>query len=298
MLKFFKKNEEDGKKENLIRGLVYGLGGAFVILIIVLLIIFGGKIKNRLSGDNANTDTNKSAGVEAPKLRITVVTSRNCEGKCFDINLFLDALKQNGIEEVGSEVVYIEDTQGKDLVTKYKIEEVPTVLISGELDKNPQLAQAWTALGEIIDNVFVFRKLIPPYIEVATGNLRGTFSLVYLTDEACTDCYDIKLHDTALGNLGLISKDVKSIDVDSEDGKALVSQYEIVDVPTILLKGDLSEYTGLQQIWPQVGKITDDGTYIFTKLDEMGSYMSLKTGKLVVVTPPEATPTTDAVPVQ
>ena len=69
-------------------------------------------------------------------------------------------------------------------------------------------------------------------------------------------------------------------------------------MPTILLKGDLSEYTGLQQIWPQVGKITDDGTYIFTKLDEMGSYMSLKTGKLVVVTPPEATPTTDAVPVQ
>lgn len=299
MLKFFKKNEEDGKKENLIRGLVYGLGGAFIILIIILLVIFGGKIKNKLTGNNTDDNSKTIVGADAPKLRITIVTSRNCEGKCFDINLFLDALKQNGIEEVGSEVVYIEDTQGKDLVAKYKIEEVPTVLISGELDKNPQLAQAWTALGEIIDNVFVFRKLIPPYIEVATGNLRGTFSLIYLTDESCTGCYDVKLHDTALGNLGLISKDIKTIDVDSDEGKDLVKKYAIVDVPTILMKGDLSEYTGLQQIWPQVGKITDDSTYIFTKLDEMGSYMSLKTGKLVVVTPPVAEPApTDPAPVK
>ncbi|NCN07565.1 hypothetical protein GW933_02615 [Candidatus Falkowbacteria bacterium] len=294
MLKIFKKNEEDGKKENLIRGLAYGLGGALVIIIVVLLIVFGGKIKDKLTGKSGAEVNNTGTSQDAPKLRITVVTSKNCEGKCFDINLFLDALKQNGIEELGTETINIEDKQGQDLVNKYGIEKVPTVLISGELDKNPQLAQAWSALGEVIDNVFVFRKLIPPYIEVSTGNLRGNFSLVYLTDEACSGCYDVKLHDTALGNLGLATTDAKSVDVSSDEGKDLIKQYNISSAPTILLSGDLSEYTGLQQIWPQVGSISDDGTYVFTKLDEMGSYMNLETGKIIEVQPP----TTDETPVQ
>src|SRR3989344_6175865 len=288
MLNFFKKGEAENKKINMIKGLVYGLGGALIILIIVLFIIFGGQIKDKISGKNTDTNTNanQEAAKDAPKLRITIVTSKNCEGNCFDINLFLNALRQNGIKEVGTETLNIEDSQGQTMVEKYKIEKVPTVLISGELDKNPQLAQAWTALGEIIDQVFVFRKLIPPYIEVATGELKGQFSLVYLTNESCSKCYDVKLHDTALGNLGLKTNDNKIVDVSSDEGKELLKKYAILSVPTILLSGDLAEYSGLQQIWPQVGTISEDGTYVFTKMDEMGSYMNLKTGKLVEVAPP------------
>ena len=288
MLKFFKKSETDGQKENLIRGLAYGLGGALIIAIIVLLIIFSSQIKDRIKKGGADTNTNQ-VSADAPKLRIIVVTSKLCADKCFDINLFLDALKQNGIKEVGTETLNVEDSQGKALAEKYKITKVPTVLISGELDKNPQLAQAWASLGEIIDQVFVFRKLIPPYIEVATGELKGQFSLVYLTNESCSKCYDVKLHDTALGNLGLKTNDNKIVDVSSDEGKELLKKYAILSVPTILLSGDLAEYSGLQQIWPQVGIIASDGTYVFTKMDEMGSYMNLKTGKLVEVAPPTAT---------
>ena len=291
MLNFFKKGEAENKKINMIKGLVYGLGGALIILIIVLFIIFGGQIKDKISGKNTDTNTNanQEAAKDAPKLIITIVTSKNCEGKCFDINLFLNALRQNGIKEVGTETLNIEDSQGQTMVEKYKIEKVPTVLISGELDKNPQLVQAWTALGEIIDNVFVFRKLVPPYLEVDSGNLRGEFSLVYLTDLSCTKCYDVNLHKTALGNLGLTTLNSQTVDISSNEGKDLLKKYSISEVPTVLLNGDLSEYIGLQQIWSQVGKITDDGTYIFTKMDEMGSYMNLKTGQLVEVAPPAVT---------
>ena len=93
MLNFFKKGEAENKKINMIKGLVYGLGGALIILIIVLFIIFGGQIKDKISGKNTDTNTNanQEAAKDAPKLRITIVTSKNCEGKCFDINLFLNA---------------------------------------------------------------------------------------------------------------------------------------------------------------------------------------------------------------
>ncbi|MEK7167842.1 MAG: hypothetical protein AAB791_02455, partial [Patescibacteria group bacterium] len=67
-------------------------------------------------------------------------------------------------------------------------------------------------------------------------------------------------------------------------GKALVGKYAITAVPTMLLNGELEEYQNFQQVWPLVGKIWEnDGTYIFTKLDEMGSYYDLEKDKLVEV---------------
>lgn len=289
MFNFFKKDNEEETKISFVRGLSYGLGGALIILIIILLIIFGGKIKNKISG---GSDSPVNGDVNAPELRVTVVTSKNCEGTCFDINLFLDALRQNNIKEVGLETIYIEDTQGQDLASRYAITKVPTVLISGELDKDPQLAQAWAALGEIIDDVFVFRQLIPPYIEVATGDVRGEFSLVYLTDQSCEECYDVKLHDTALINLGLAPKNSSVFDISSDEGQALVDQYDITKVPTIVMTGDLSEYQGLQQVWSIVGTVSDDGTYVFTGLEEMGTYKDLDSGEVVevVITDPTAQP--------
>ena len=152
------------------------------------------------------------------------------------------------------------------------------------------MAQAWPVLGEVIDGVFVFRELIPPYIEVASGNLRGQFSTTYLTDESCEDCYDVNVHMVALNNLGLTVGESSTFDVSSDQGKELLDKYSITKVPTIILSGDLSEYQGLQQVWPLVGEVTSDGSYVFTKMEEMGTYRDLDTGEVVEVELPEATP--------
>ena len=103
----------------------------------------------------------------------------------------------------------------------------------------------------------------------------------------CDDCYDISLHDTALTNLGLSPKSAATFDVSSDQGKSLVQEYNITKVPTILMSGDLSEYQGLQQVWSLVGEVSDDGTYIFTGLEEMGTYKDLESGKVVEIEIPE-----------
>jgi hypothetical protein len=141
-------------------------------------------------------------------------------------------------------------------------------------------------LGEVIDDIFVFRQLIPPYIEVASGNLRGQFSLVYLTDDSCDECYDVTLHDMALTNLGLKPQSSQTIDVSSSDGQDLVDKYDITLVPTVVMNGDLSEYSSLQQVWPVVGTIADDGAYIFTGMNEMGTHRDLETGDIIEIETP------------
>ena len=159
------------------------------------------------------------------------------------------------------------------------------------------MTQLWTALGEIINKVFVFRQIIPPYIDVATGQLKGKITLTYLTDNACTTCYNVHLHDTALKNLAITPTDTKTVDVSSDEGKSIVTKYSIREVPTILISGEVGEYKSLTSIWSQVGTIASDGTYVLTKAELMGTYYDLSKNKAVTPPPATSTPATVA-PVQ
>lgn len=295
MLNFFKKKEEEGEgvmpKSSLSKGLIFGLGGALIIVLIILGVVFGGQIKDKLTGKSP-ADSNQSA--DAAKVRVTIITKKDCVD-CWDVNLLIDALKQNNVNITGQETVYIDDAKTKTLIDKYKITKVPTVLVAGELEKNDSLKQIWQTLGEIIDNVFVFRQVIPPYIDVATGQLKGKFSAIYLTDKSCSTCYDVKIHENALKNLGMNPTNAKEVDVASDEGKALVAKYKITKVPTLILNGELAEYQSLTQVWPTVGEIASDGAYVLTKAEEMGTYRNLTTGKIVVVQPQTATSTAPAV---
>lgn len=294
MLKKLFKRSGEGKGAAT-QGLIWGGIVALIIVIVAVAVYFiwFNKPQTKTTDQAATTAGNEQ--LPSANLRYTIITKRDCPG-CWDTNLLFDALTANGGKEIGRETVYIDDAATKTLIDKYKITKVPTVLVAGELDKNSKLAQAWPALGEIIDNVFVLRQVIPPYIDVATGQLKGEVSVVYLTDNACKDCYDVKLHDTALANFGITPKSSKTVDVASDEGKALVKKYEIKSVPTIILTGDMEVYASLVQIWATVGQVAKDGAYIFTKMDEMGSYFNLTTNKLVKVTPPATTTGTGTTP--
>ncbi|HLD28453.1 MAG TPA: hypothetical protein VJB67_02475 [Patescibacteria group bacterium] len=279
MLNFFKK-KEDGEK-SFITGMAYGLGGMLIILIIVLAIIFGGKIKDRFAGDNTNSDTSVT------KLRVTVITQEDCSN-CWDVNLLFDAMKQTNID-LDIETLYTKDSKTQTLIDKYSIDLIPTVLISGDLASDPTLSQFLAATGEIIDGVFVFREVIPPYIEVETGQLRGGFSVIYLTDDSCDECYNVSAHDVALDGLGITPSDGRTVEASSDEGKQLIEKYDIKALPTILMTGDLEVYQGLAQVWPTVGDTAEDGTYIFRDLSVMGTYYDLENNKVVVVELPSDT---------
>ncbi len=275
-------------KQSMQKGLIYGIGGAAIVVVVVLGLVFSSSIKNLLpSFGKSETD--------AARLKLVIVTKKDC-ADCFDVNLFLDTLKQLGAVEVAStKTVYVDDSAGKKLVEKYKIEKVPTVLITGDLDKvNQQYQQLsgdtrelWSFLGEVIDKTFVWRQVVPPYVEVATGNLKGKVSITYLSDTSCTNCYDVTLHGNALKNLGINVTNAKNVDVASDEGKNLIKQYGIELVPTVIIQGEVDQYQSIAQLWTTYGKVTDDGSYVFTKVDEMGTYRNLTTGKITTVELPE-----------
>jgi len=147
------------------------------------------------------------------------------------------------------------------------------------------------ALGDIIDGKFVLRQVIPPYYDVASNKIKGGVNITYLTDQSCKECYDVKLHDRALTNLGVPTTGIKTVDISSDEGKQLVSKYSIKLVPTLILSGEVSEYQTLVQVWKDVGTVTSDGTYIFTDLGVMGgSYKDLSKNQIIKAPAPTPAP--------
>ena len=111
--------------------------------------------------------------------------------------------------------------------------------------------------------------------------LSWLISFVLLTDITCTQCYDVTQHEVILKQFG-INAAAKVADVKSVAGQALVGRYGIKMVPTFVLTGDTAEYPSLKAVWPQVGMVASDGTYVFTKgVPLMGIYKDLTTNKII-----------------
>ena len=292
-MKFFKNlfskfsKGEGEKKTTFTKGIIIGIIVAVVILIIVLIIVLP-----KILGSGSGPATAKNPA----KLKVTIITKKDCAG-CWDVNLLLDAIKQGNVKITNTKTLYVDSASTKKVLDQYKITKVPTILVSGDLNKDPNMKQLWSALGEIINGTFVFRQVIPPYVDVASGQLKGKITLTYLTDVSCKECYNVHLHDNALKNLAITPGTTKTVDISSDEGKALVTKYQIKGVPTMLISGEVGEYKNLTSIWSQVGTIATDGTYVFTKPELMGTYKDLSKNKIVVPPVSTSTPST-SVPAQ
>lgn len=269
---------EDAKKKKIIMIAVW-------TAIIVLLAAGLWFSINKLISD-AQT---KSLTVSGSKVtaKATILTSKNCGTACWDAQLFITALENKGvkIEKVSTAIIdpLIPLGRGVSLAKKYSITKFPTVVLEFTGDSKPNLKQFFSSsLGTVDGDVFVLTKILAPYYDAADKAIKGVVKITYLSDQTCSNCYDVTLHETALKNLGVDTSKSETYDVSSEQGKALISKYGITKVPTVIITGEISEYSALVETWPTVGVVESDGAYLFTGMDSMGGYYKdLKTGKII-----------------
>jgi len=243
-----------------------------------------------------------AAATEAARpaeLEVTIITDSSCE-ECFDITDSIRSLKSQNVKILTEQTVDWKSEEGQRLIQELGIEQVPNLVISGELNKDQTVQSLLSRAGVIQDNVFFLAKVPPPYVDIQSGEVKGIFEVVLLIDKSCGECYDTANHKVALKNLGMTVSSERTVDISSAEGRKLLTQYQITAVPTLLLTGDLGEYAALAQVWPQVGTIEEDGTYVFRQVKIMGTYRDLATGKVVAAPsrPPAASSdnTTPAVP--
>jgi hypothetical protein len=80
------------------------------------------------------------------------------------------------METSDDRTVEVNSAEGKDLIKKYKITAVPTILLSGDLEEYENFQQVWPQVGTVeADGMHVFRepgeKIMGSYKDLKTGKL-------------------------------------------------------------------------------------------------------------------------------
>jgi len=251
-----------------------------LLLIVLFILILSGlitvvKYNSYLSKVMAAAEEQKRPS----SLEVLWIVDSECDN-CADFQPFINLLEKNQNVEFKVKKIEYNSDLGKELVTKYKIEKVPNMIIKGETKRKNVLAD-WISLGRWQDDDFVFTSIKAPYRETNSGKIKGEFELIYLTKEECQACYDVTVHSSILDRLAMKPTNTVKLSSSSEKGKTMIEKYKIEKVPTIILKGDLSAFPQFLKLWGQVGSVEKDGSYIFRKTELMGGYWDFNKGRAI-----------------
>lgn len=248
------------------------------IVFVILALSLGVSFKT-----NASLNKKITASEDATRpaeLDIVVIKDSSC-ADCYGVDSLITAIKKENVKINSENTLEIDEAEAQELITEFAIEKVPTLIVTGELEKNDNLNKTWEALGELKNNAFVLRSTGAPYVATGTKEVKGLVEVTLINDESCTECYDVNQHKKILSSFGILSAPV-NIDTSSSQGKELINKYDINLVPTVIITGQPEEYLTLKKVWPEVGTVEEDGAYIFREgVKTMGAYKELSTGKIM-----------------
>ncbi len=194
-----------------------------------------------------------------------------CE-KCFDADTIINRIKvSHKIEYEVSKVSY-SDILSQKYISRYKIENLPAVVVSGDIE-NKKITSAWKALsGQKIKNRIIIENLLP-YYDLESGKVKGVIDIVILKDKTCKKCFSEDTYTDILKKIGVVVGDKRVYDISSPEGRGLVEKYVISKVPTLILPLEVGDYPGFTASWEKekIGSIEKDGRYILREVQKLSS---------------------------
>ncbi len=254
-------------------------------LMIVVLVLVGIINWNNARGIIQTIDQKTAAVAEEARpanLEVVMITDKSCT-VCRPVTGFVDFLKEQNVNVIKESNIDISDgNKAQIIINKFGVKQVPFFIVTGEITKTEELENIWQSWGRIQDDTFVQTIIVPPYRDLITQEVRGEVSITYLTDESCSDCYDVMNNKKILeGSYGVSLANEKTIDVSSDEGKELIEKYKIEKVPTFFVDNEIAVYQALLSVWKDIGSIESDGMYVFRVVEQLGTYYDLETKDIV-----------------
>src|SRR5665811_2194818 len=79
--------------------------------------------------------------------------------RCYDVANHEIILRQFGVPTQDQQVINSQLSDGKELIAKYKIKLVPTIILTGDVGAYPSLINVWSQVGTIEeDGAYIFRE--------------------------------------------------------------------------------------------------------------------------------------------
>ncbi|MCR4280465.1 MAG: hypothetical protein NUV82_03515 [Candidatus Komeilibacteria bacterium] len=220
-------------------------------------------------------------------IEITVIPAPDCP-QCTDSASKLQTIESQEVKISSSTTLEASAAEAKEMMSKYEITRLPAIIVTGEYNK-ANISPALFELGAVErEQSYVFEPGRPVYYDTLTGQTVGLMKITYLGDEACEECYDPRNHRPILEkNFGAVIDTESFVDVGMAEGKKLISQYNITELPTVILTGDANKYPGLEAAWKGVGTVESDGAFVFRKNSALGKVVYRDLQKNILVRPAE-----------
>ena len=238
---------------------------ALVLLLVVNIFLAFGANKKLKEGIEAAKEAAKPA-----KIQLTLIKNSKC-ADCFDASQYLNYVKSSKVEVLSEKTLEFDSSEGKGLISKYNVQKIPSLLVTGELDK-----LNLEGFNKVQD-ALVLSQISPPYTDASNGKVAGRVSLKLIKDNSCDKCNDLKVLLSQISLAGIKIAEQKEISAASNEGKALIDKYKIGFAPTLILSEDAGEYEIIQQAWPQIGTKEADA-YVLRAV--YPPFINLTTGKL------------------
>ena len=92
------------------------------------------------------------------RIKWVMLTDTSCT-ECYDVANHEIILKQFGVPTQDQQVINSQLSDGKELIAKYKIKLVPTIILTGDVGAYPSLINVWSQVGTIEeDGAYIFRE--------------------------------------------------------------------------------------------------------------------------------------------
>lgn len=223
-------------------------------------------------------------GQEMGGVKVSYLLDATCT-QCIDLKRTIEAFKRAGVAVIEEKEFQWNSQGGKELIKKYKIELIPTFLLSSDIALYDSIIENWPNMGTVAsDGTYIATKIPMPYRDVNKG-IVGLVDVIYLKDFSCAECYKSEeIHKRVLTQgFGVGFRSEKIIDSSSSSGKGLVKKYQITKVPTLLISPQVSEYENIKSVWSQVGTIEKDGWYVFRQMEQLGGvvYKDLSSNQII-----------------
>jgi len=246
-------------------------------VLLVIVLAFNTLMMSQL---NDSIKAKISAIDEAKRPTKLMLIGINVEGctDCYDINQVISGLEKLNVNITTKDIFDWKSPQVSELIQKYNIKNVPTLLVFGEINKSPSITSFWSSYGEKREDALVLTKQTPLYYDFATGKEIGKVSAIYLNATNCKDCVDQSGWIDTFKQNDIMFGEVKIVDMNLPEGVSLADKYNISSVPTFIFSSDLGTYDIIKENWAGLGSIEKDGSYVLRS--NAVPYYDLKTSKV------------------
>lgn len=197
---------------------------------------------------------------------------------CFDVENAVKKIKSQNVNIANERTLEFDSPEAERLIDELVITKLPTVVVSGELNRTDKLANFFKSIGNIVDDKVVYTAINAPFYDVVNEKVIGLVKVIDVVDSLCNDCTELNIVDTLKQNSVVISEN-KKVEFSSKEGQEYVKKFEIQQIPAALISEDVDNYPAVKQAFEETEIEKKNGFYAIHSI--VPPYISLKENKVV-----------------